>query len=302
MELTIRQQIYYSNEKLIPINEIAESLLALEGIIKQSPSVLEGLFPGTKIDVVEVYIEQLKSDSLWEDVVVKLIFGDQKSFDEFISSVRERIGMEKFMNNPQLFSAIILALIFAGGAFYLGRSTIATPEHKASIEANNNTIIQIGAGLVELEAEGFMAVIDSAIKDKNKNKLAKDAITLIKPAKRDPGATITFNDNEDLQINNDSVKAMPSYFEEPEKKQEMQDFHNIELVIRATDLDNSKKGWGARIPDLYPKRIRMQLDPSVDPEELGNRTTVIGDVTVLFDYNKDNNKIPKIVFLREIKD
>ncbi|PPV42114.1 hypothetical protein C5L43_02900, partial [Ectopseudomonas oleovorans] len=194
MELTVHQQIYYSNKELVPIKDVAESLLALEAIIRQSPDVLEAMFPGTKIQSVEVYINELKSDSIWEDVVVKFIFGNQKKFDEFIANVRERIGMDNIMNNPQLLSSIILVMILSGGAYYLGKDKSATPEQKATIEANNNTIIQIGAGMVDLSAEDFKAIIDSAIKDKEK--LAKNAIKVVNPAKRDPEASITFNDNK----------------------------------------------------------------------------------------------------------
>lgn len=227
MELTVHQQIYYSNKELVPIKDVAESLLALEAIIRQSPDVLEAMFPGTKIQSVEVYINELKSDSIWEDVVVKFIFGNQQKFDEFIANVRERIGMDNIMNNPQLLSSIILVMILSGGAYYLGKDKSATPEQKATIEANNNTIIQIGAGMVELSSEDFKAIIDSAIKDKEK--LAKNAIKVVNPAKRDPEASITFNDNEELRIQNESVKAMPRFVQEPEDEEYIEDYKNIEL-------------------------------------------------------------------------
>ena len=38
MELVVNQQIYYSNKKLIPIEDVADSLLALERVIRHSPS------------------------------------------------------------------------------------------------------------------------------------------------------------------------------------------------------------------------------------------------------------------------
>lgn len=298
MELTVHQQIYYSNRELVPIKDVAESLLALEAIIRQSPDVLEAMFPGTKIQSVEVFINELKSDSIWEDVVVKFIFGNQKKFDEFIANVRERIGMDNIMNNPQLLSSIILVMILSGGAYYLGKDKSATPEQKATIEANNNTIIQIGAGMVELSSEDFKAIIDSAIKDKEK--LAKNAIKVVNPAKRDPEASITFNDNEELRIQNESVKAMPRFVQEPEDEEYIEDHKNIELEIRAIDLDSTKRGWAVVVPDLHKKRVRLQLDPTVNPEDLLDKRKVNANVTVIFGHDKEYNKIPKLVFLREI--
>lgn len=298
MELTVHQQIYYSNKELVPIKDVAESLLALEAIIRQSPDVLEAMFPGTKIQSVEIYINELKSDSIWEDVVVKFIFGNQQKFDEFIANVRERIGMDNIMNNPQLLSSIILVMILSGGAYYLGKDKSASPQQKATIEANNNTIIQIGAGMIELNSEDFKALIDSAIKDKDK--LAKNAIKVVNPAKRDPEASITFNGNEELRINNESVKAMPRSIQEPEDEEFIEDYKNIELEIRAIDLDSTKRGWAVVVPDIHKKRVRLQLDPTVDPEDLLDKRKVNADVTVIFGHDKEYNKIPKLVFLREI--
>lgn len=298
MELTVHQQIYYSNKELVPIKNVAESLLALEAIIRQSPDVLEAMFPGTKIQSVEIYINELKSDSIWEDVVIKFIFGNQQKFDEFIANVRERIGMDNIMNNPQLLSSIILVMILSGGAYYLGKDKSASPQQKATIEANNNTIIQIGAGMVELNSEDFKAIIDSAIKDKDK--LAKNAIKVVNPAKRDPEASITFNRNEELRINNESVKAMPRSIQEPEDEEFIEDYKNIELEIRAIDLDSTKRGWAVVVPDFHKKRVRLQLDPTVDPEDLFDKRKVNADVTVIFGHDKEYNKVPKLVFLREI--
>lgn len=302
VEKTIRQVIYYSNKHPIPIREVADSLIALENIIRLSPAVLESMFSGTRVYGVEVYIDHLKSDSLLADIIVKFLFGSHEKLDECISNTRERLGMDKLMNNPQLLSAIILVMILTGGAYALGRITNATTEQKNAIEANNNTIIQIGAGLVDMEAEGFKAIIDSAIKDKDKKELVKNVVNLIKPAKRDPQATITFNDNNELRISNESVKVIPSYAEEPVDEPDVQDFENIELEIRATDLDSSKQGWRVKIPELYSKRIRTVLDSHVRPEELGNRRMLRANITVVFNYDRGANRIPKLVILREIVD
>ena len=97
----------------MPIRNVAESLLALEAIIRQSPDILEAMFPDTEISIDEIYINELKSDSLWEDVVVKFIFKDQKNFDTFIANIRERVDMDNLMNNQQLLSVIIISNVIS---------------------------------------------------------------------------------------------------------------------------------------------------------------------------------------------
>jgi hypothetical protein len=298
MEVIVNQHIYYSNKEWVPVKEIAESLLALDLLIHQSPDVLEALFPGTKIHTVEVFLNELKSDSIWEDIVVKFVFGSQSKFDAFIVDSRERLGMEKLVDNPKLLSTIILAMILAGGAYYLGKDSHATSEQKAAIQANNNTIIQIGAGMVDLSAEDFRAIIDSAIKDKDK--LAKHAVKIVNPAKRDSTASITFNGDSKLSVGNDAVKAMPSSTKDPEDIEVVDDFANVTLEIRAIDLDSTKRGWAVVVPELHKKRVRLQLDPTVKVEDLFDKRTIQGNVTVVFGFDKENQRVPKLVFLRSI--
>lgn len=301
MELEVHQRIYYSNKKLIPIRDVAESLIALEAIFRQSPNILEVIFPNTEISSVEIYINELKSDSLWEDIVVKFIFKDQKNLDAFIANLRERVGMDSIMNDGKLLAVIAISIILLGGIYILNQDkSSSTAEQKTIIEANNNTIIQIGAGLVDLSAQDFKALIDSAIKDKKS--LTQNAAKFVAPAKRDPSATITFNNNEELKINNDAVRAMPRFAQVAEEEPYIEDFKNIELTIRATDLDSNKRGWAVVIPEINTKRIRLQLDPGINPEMLIGKSKIMAEVTVIFEYDYENNKIPKLVFLRKIND
>lgn len=298
MEISVHQKIYFSNKDLVPISELADSLLALDAIIRQSPELLEAIFPGTKIQSVDVYLDELRSDSIWEDVVVKFIFGSQKKLDAFISTVRERVGMGGLMNNPQLLSSILLAMILVGGAYYLGKEHSATDEEKARIQANNNTIINIGADILEMEADDLRAIIDGAIKDKDK--LAENAARVIKPAKRDPKATITFGDNTELRIDAETIRAIPDSLPESEDNETIEDYNNVEIEIRATDRDKTKTGWAVVVPRLGSKRIRMQVDRRVDIETLSRERTIVGNITVMFRSNKENQRVAKLVFLREV--
>jgi hypothetical protein len=298
MELVVNQQIYYSNKQIIPIRDIAESLLALEGVIRHSPKVLEALFPGTTIFSVDIFIKELKSDSLWEDFIIKFIFGGQTKFDECIESMRERIGMDNIMNKPQLIGAIIAVLILTGGAYYLGKDQLVAPEERAAIEANNNTIINIGAGMLEMSSEEFKILIEGAVKDKSK--LAKDAVRLVQPANKDPEASITFNNNKDLQIRPETIKVMSRHTNEPENTEFIEDFLNIDMELRATDLDSTKRGWAVVVPELSDRRIKLQFDSTVNPEDLYEKRRFKGNISVIFRYDKEYKEIPTLVFLRKV--
>jgi len=297
VELTTTHRIYYSNKEHIPLSEIADSLLALEGLIRQSPDVLENLFPGTKIYGVEIYLSELKSGSLYEDVLVKFVFGSQEKLDEFVSNLRERLGLQHLKDNNQLLSAILLVMTLTGGAYYYGK-TNASSENKAKLEANNNIVINVGADFVEMKADEFRSAVEAGVKDKEK--LTKNAVRFVKPAKRDPEAHIRFDNDKKLQINPEAVKAMPSHVAEPEPEEAIEDHDRVEVIIRAVDLDSHRKGWAAIIPDISERRVKLQLDPHIDGEQLMQHPAAIANVTGIFKYDEEGKKIPTLYFVRDI--
>ncbi|HBG19298.1 MAG TPA: hypothetical protein DDY32_08505 [Desulfobulbaceae bacterium] len=298
MELTSNHQIYYSNKQLLPLSDVAESLMALEKLIKQSPHTIEKFFPGLKIYDVEVYLNELQSGSLWEDIVVKFIFGSQAKFDEVIASTREKIGLKYLIDKPKLLSAILLALLLYGGYKALASNPNSSPQSIQNIQINNNIVVQAGAELAEMEPEEFQFIIEDSV-DRN-GSIAKNAIKFVKPAKRDPSASITFDDTANLSISPEAVSAMPGYLEDEIPEETIQEFQNIEISIRATDLDHKRSGWGAVIPSISDRRTRLQLDPTIDTEMLIERRKVVGEVTAVFRYTEEGEKIPKLYFLRNI--
>ncbi len=296
--LEISQNIYYSNKEYVTVGEIANSLIALENIIKETPSVLEALFPDSSIMDVKVFVKELKSDSIFEDILVRFLFGDQKRLNEFIDNARERLGIKKAMENPKILSAVIAAMMLAGISYYLGKD-VSSADAKNTIEANNNVVIQIGASELDMTADDFIRLVETAMG--NKDKIAENASQFISPAKRDKRATITFQDDKDLVITSESIAATPTPEEIAESKPNelTQELSNVELQIRAIDLDSLKTGWGAVIPAVSEKRIKLNIDPTVDISKLVPNTTMRADITLVLKRNGDI-VTPKLAFLRNI--
>lgn len=264
MEIVTHHQIYYSNRELIPLREIASSLLALENIIKHSPFVLEQIFPGVTINETQVYIEKLDVGSLYEDIIVKFLFGSQARLDQFIEGTRETLRMTKLTTNKQILSAIIASLLLAGGSYYALKNLLAKPEDIAKIEINNNGVVNFGAELVGISEQEFKRIITNSIKGKEA-KIGKDALKVIRPAKNDPEAHIMFDGNPVLSVHPESIRAMPEVAPE-EEDEEIENINNVRLQIRATDLDSLKRGWAVIIPSISNKRLKLQLAPTVRPQ------------------------------------
>jgi len=299
-ELTIQHQIKYTTTDPISILELVEALLSLEKVIHRSPAVLEELFPNTHIYDVKVFVKSLESGSLIEDILVKFVFGNQQEFEAFITSVREKCHMDVLKDNKALFSTIIIALVLAGGLYAIKKSG-GDPEKVMQIEANNNTIINLGAGMVELSPEAFRAIIETAIK--KDTTLAKDAIHVIRPAKKNGAAEIIFDGNDSTKITNSTVASVPTYlYQEDEAAEHFEDLTAAVLEVRAMDLDRKRLGWAAVVPSASKDRARLQIDAVIDLETLKGKTQLKGDVTLVWFINEDGSRNLKRIILRELKE
>ncbi|MCG5526650.1 hypothetical protein LRB11_17240, partial [Ectothiorhodospira haloalkaliphila] len=152
--------------------------------------------------------------------------------------------------------------------------------------------------MLEMDGEALRGIIESAVSDKEK--LARDAAKFVKPAKRDREATITFDNHEELRIQSPTVQAMPIDHGRLEPERSIEDYPDVEVIIRATDLDSYKRGWGAVVPVLGERRVRLQVDPSVDPAALMANPRVRANITVVSETDASGKPIPRVVFLREL--
>ncbi|WP_292935972.1 hypothetical protein [Noviherbaspirillum sp.] len=299
MELLTGQSIYYSNKSHLPLEDVAESLLALKGLIEATPDILERLSPGLHIQKVNVYLNEVRAGSLWEDLIVKFIWGSQEKLSQDVDAWRNGLRVDSIISNRLIIGAIIGALIMGGGIYLLDKLK-GPEEQKQTLQTNQNIFILAGANLTGITEEQFKSVIDGAIS--RKEQIPKDAVKLIRPAKREGSVSITLNRDEATTISSDAIRAMPNMVSNDEIPESIEDFQNIEIQIRAIDLDSTKRGWAAVIPSVDSRRTKMHLDPHIKATNLIGKTVIMGDVTVIFRYDQSGNRIPSLVFLRNVID
>ncbi|WP_141113224.1 hypothetical protein [Chromobacterium haemolyticum] len=271
--LEVSHRVYYSNEGPVPIPEIASSLLALERILHRLPRVLSEV-TSVPVQGLEVYIEDIKAGSLLEDVALKIFFKDQQELDAFLGKIREKLGTNKVARNT-LIGALILSII--GYGLYLGATATGSSKAATTINVHNNVIINIGAEQANMAPEQLAKIIESAVTDKKAN--AKDAIEFVRPAKRDASATITVEDQALLVMPKEVIQQSPSSLEIEEHPVE-QEHKDVDLNIRATNLDSQSQGWAALIPGLIDKRIKLVLADGVDPKQVAGKFRIRANVLV----------------------
>lgn len=271
--LEIGHRVHYSNREPVPIAEIAASLLALERILLRTPKIFS-LVTDVPIEGAEIFVEDIVSGSLIEDVVVKLFFRDQAGLDEFLRKINEQLGQRKVTKNL-LLGAMIMGVL--GYGLYSAAKAMGSPEAIKAVNVNNNVIINIGARESGLEPDQLEAIIKAAISDKKTN--ARDAIDLVRPAKRDPEATISMGEQSALTISHDVIAKTPAslVIEAAPAERFIPD---VDLHIRATNLDSSVTGWAGLIPMVVDRRVKLVLAEGIDQKKVAGKFTVRADVVV----------------------
>lgn len=298
MELITSQTFYYSNKQHLSVEDVADSLLALKSFIKATPEVLERICPGLQIQRVDVFVNEIKSGSLLEHLVVKFIWGNQESLDRHVAELRNDFKVDSILANKTLVGAIIGALVLGGGIYVVNKIG-AKEEQTQTLQSVQNVFIVNGANLSGVDEQKFRGAVQEVLR--NNEHLQKDAVRFVKPAKRDGEASIVFNNDPVSIIDNKTVRAMPSAAPEGLREEEMDDFTDIEIEIRATDLDSNKRGWGAVVPSVAPRRVRMHLDPEIKVHDLLGKQSIRGDITVMYRCDDKGVRYPSLIFLRSIR-
>lgn len=294
LELEFSEEIYYSIGNDPSIKEIISSLQGWESLIKQSRGVLSEL-TGSHVMDVEVRVSKLEVGSLREKLLIRLIFGNEEEFNKCIDELRT-----KYIGDGPVRNALIWAVIIAlAGTAFLTLAKLMAPNNTSHFEANNNTIINIGAGHTEITPERIQAIIDSSATDKKA--LAKSAVKILSPARNDENASLIIGSgNTQYTIPAETIKKVPTDVEFPSDTY-TRDHSDVDIEIRATDLDNPEN-WAAVIPGLVDRRVKLVLAPDVNPDDLKRLYSARADVTITYKHtsSKSNPYKPTEILLKSI--
>lgn len=294
-QLEFTESIFYSIGNNPSIKEIVDSLQGWEAIIKQSKGVLAEL-TGSDILDIEVRVQKLEVGSLTEKILVKLGFGNEENFDRFLENAHQKYIGEGKMRSTLVWA--VIAALLATGMYHVVKNM--APDNASHFEANNNVIINIGAGETNISPERINSVLNSTLVDQKI--VAKGAVKILSPARNDENATLSIgSDNTSVTIPTDLIKKTPTeVIFEPDTY--TRDHYDVDLEIRALDLDNPTKGWAAVIPGLVDRRVKLVLAPDIKPEDLLHKFSSRADVTITYKLtsSKGDSYKPTEVFLKKL--
>lgn len=289
-EISTTYQVKYTNKAPVPIAEIVKSLQAYERILHLTPAFIEKAYAGIKIVEVEVSVRSLESGSLLEDYAIRYVFRGQANYDQ------AKQTFEKIMENNE---ALRLAVAVGVGAYLAYGVMSSMPNNAPSLHIENvqNSVITVGAK-VGLSEEDIETVLKST---PNKKKLAKDAIQVLSPARSDSSAAIEVDGFDDLIMPPEAIAEAPKEYVAPEPDERTLDYSNADIVIYASDRDKHDLGWAGLVPGIVDKRVKFDLDSSIDPSKLHGRVRIKADISVVSKYNKAKKAFePRLINVKKV--
>lgn len=284
--MSVEHEIYYSNKGRIPIKTVIKGLLAAETLINELTPAIRAVFSEVDIKEVNVYLEKLESGSIREDLTLDLVFGGEEEYQKFRKKLRRMRGNTND-DEPadNLIMKQLIALLFVG-ALASGVTWALSPETPVpqSIQnyTTNITNSVIGSGDGALSGQQIVDIVSSQT---DKKKIAQAAVNFIAPAKLDPDATISINDNDTLTVTNDFVKEAPETYTAPTQEEQITTYSNAPVFIVASDSRRRGTGWTGILNGIIDGPTKLTLADDVDPSKLHGNLNIKADISVIKKYN-----------------
>lgn len=252
--------LVYSRGSVPTIDEVVESLQGAQAILKRMPRVLNRLYPGIDISCVEVLLNDVKTGSLYDDLIVEFIFGGKDQQNAFIQELRMKLGLD----NKAVVYTVFFALLIAGG---FAAYKFFSPSERAEIVNSYNTIINIAADQTGMKSSDIEAILDQALPKTEETKNAKDSLRVLNVGRA--GGDLSVSQNDVFRVNSEFIQAIPHEIDEDLLDERYQEYPALKIDVRTINLDSKEKGWHALIEEISPKkRIKLVFGDGVDPASI----------------------------------
>lgn len=284
------------------IEEVVGSLSAQKALLEAGVSLLAELDQNFRLEKVTIRVESLATGSLFWDLLIE-IYGEYQADieDRVIGEIENMFGMDVPSEYEGLVTLGALAVTYVVARYAYDRVARSKGEKSGAapnIVGNNNVVIQQIANASGHDEQLVERALDRTLPPSKRQALIPKVADFLRPAKKDPSSSIELKGAPNIMP--ETLSEFPSDAD----LKNVDDTTNVPLEgqtidIRGTDRDKNNTGWGAVIVDneQFPKRLPMDLYPTVDRERLAQYRIVKADLIVECDRRPDGCLRPKRIHL-----
>lgn len=286
--LQFSHEIEFTNKSIIPVTDVANSLLANEVLLRNAGFLYGRLIDGLTVNSVNIHFRNATHCSPLKEVFIAgLIVAYQEDWRKEVPLILQQVTNDQI---PAEYSATLTILFFIlalYGGEYLYKRYMGDKTPKNLSEGYQKTVIY-AQNYFQISGEKIREEVE---KGTRKLSIGNAVKKLILPVKRETDAIIR---SGDLQINRAQINETPSLIDlEHEDDYEItESYLGVDIEIRAVDMDKNSQGWAGVIKGVYEKRLKMIIFPSLDKAKLFGRETIRGDVIVMLRKQADGDYLP----------
>lgn len=294
MEIAFEHEIYFSNKNHLLLTDVARSLLALDRNAKAVPVVLEKLYDDVRSSGIDLYIEELHAGSLTEKIKFKLRLALQQRIESESGSKLGKLSKEPKERQEQIVAWLVTAVVLIG--LKVGAEAIKSGASKPNLDNNIEISLDEGSRIATIDQQVLNIAIVDALHETPGS--VTGAVEFARPAKKDPEASININNRP--FVSSGALSEVPSATIEADREKTLE-LADTEILIRATDRDSGKKGWGATIPAFSDSRMRVTVAPGIDLNALAHQDSVVGNVTIFYATDSAGNVVKRHAHIYSVR-
>lgn len=301
MKKTFRHKGKYTAEAFT-LGEVISSLAAQKVLIEEGVRFLAELDAGFNLDNVIIRVDSVKAGTMGWDLMVEVYGKYQTQIEDKVTgTLEEMFGIEIPPEYEGIVTLATLAVTYVVARYAydrVARSKGSDATGAPVINGDNNIIIQQIGGIVGQDPAAIEKALERALPPAKRKALTSKVADFLRPSKKDKAAQIQIENAPD--ISPEALAEFPSDADLAGVDDSTSiDLERATIDIRGTDRDSIKSGWGAIIvgEDRFPKRLPMDLYPTVNPEELARHQQVVANLSVECERLADQTLKPKRIHL-----
>lgn len=238
---------------------------------------------------------------IW-DLLVEVYGKYQTQIEEkVVGSLEEMFGVDIPEQYEGVVTLAALAVTYVVARYAYDRVARSKGEKSSAaptITGDNNIVIQQISSVVGQDPQFIEKALERSLPPSKRKKLIPKVADFLRPAKKDKSAKVELENAPDIEA--DALAEFPSDADlKNVDDSTIIDVEGAKIDIRGTDRDKINTGWGAVIigDERFPKRLPMDLYPTVNPEDLAQHQEVIANLAVECERRPDNSLKPKRIHL-----
>lgn len=284
------------------VDEVIASLSAQKVLVEEGLNFLAELDPDFTLDKVTVRVDSLVTGSLFWDLLVEVYGEYQTQIEEkVVGSLEEMFGVDIPPEYEGIVTLAALAVTYVVARYAYDRVARSKGESSSAaptITGDNNIVIQQISSVVGQDPQFIEKALERTLPPSKRKKLIPTVADFLRPAKKDRSAKIEMNNAPDI-----GPEALAEFPSDADLKavddSTVIDVEGAIIDIRGTDRDKINTGWGAIVvgDERFPKRLPMDLYPTVNPEDLAQHQKVRANLAIECERRADNSLKPKRIHL-----